>query len=198
MCLACQEAPLFGAHSPPVLNLSPGLNPVTMDAHQRMSPTYDVINDGESGRHGFPRCGGRPAAEAAGYHLSWVAGWPRSPLQRFPEHLSTHAAGFLIATGFQLCRSGLSEPGLPQPHVTPLPLPPLSVKALWFWPAGGGAVGRDGPGWLCARPPPFASVTARRRLPCSRRRRGRWCGAACRAGFASTPASRTRLQCTVI
>ncbi|KAF0286999.1 hypothetical protein FJT64_014480 [Amphibalanus amphitrite] len=40
-----QETPLFGAHSPPVLNLSPGLNPVTMDAHQRMSPTYDVIND---------------------------------------------------------------------------------------------------------------------------------------------------------
>ena len=47
----CQEAPLFGAHSPPVLNLSPGLNPVTMDAHQRMSPTYDVINDGESCGH---------------------------------------------------------------------------------------------------------------------------------------------------
>lgn len=40
-----QEAPLFGAHSPPVLNLSPGLNPVTMDVHQRLSPTYDVINN---------------------------------------------------------------------------------------------------------------------------------------------------------
>ncbi|XP_037090832.1 uncharacterized protein LOC119111110 [Pollicipes pollicipes] len=43
-----QDSPLFGGHSPPVLNLSPGLNPVTMDAHQRMSPTYDVINDGKS------------------------------------------------------------------------------------------------------------------------------------------------------
>ena len=93
MCSVPQETPLFGAHSPPVLNLSPGLNPVTMDAHQRMSPTYDVINDGESRWLLLLR----RRRSAAGWRTAVGSPTAAGPLQSFPEQMCSHAACFLAS-----------------------------------------------------------------------------------------------------